>query len=99
MFRGYLDEVESRAVLPFREARAALHKLEHIDVLQVTIVGQEVEVLTGLEPWLKNIRFIQSSMWSFALSKAVSRLTGCWICLIPSGKEKLQPVKGNPFAT
>ncbi|MFS8868420.1 MULTISPECIES: FkbM family methyltransferase [unclassified Synechococcus] len=47
-------------VLVFREARTALQELglERIDVLRVATGGQEIEVLTSLGPWLKDIKVI-----------------------------------------
>jgi FkbM family methyltransferase len=47
-------------VLPFREARAALKELglKPIDVLRVATGGEEVEVLTSLQPQLKDIKVI-----------------------------------------
>ena len=47
-------------VLPFREIRTALRELglESIDVLKVATGGNEVEVLTNLQPQLKDIKVI-----------------------------------------
>jgi len=63
-------------VLTFREAKAALQELglERIDVLGVAICGQEVEVLTSLEPWLKDIKVIYVEFYSEQDCKQIDRM-------------------------
>ncbi len=62
--------------LPFREAKTALQKLdlERIAVLRVATDGQEVEMLTSLELWLKDIKVIYVEFGSEQDRKQIDRM-------------------------